>query len=82
MRSIHKQWRNDRGGKWDARIRWYHESEGVNIRLQCTTVDGVVNLYPKDKEEADALWDEFKENNVRPKDLPQEDPLPPNPFFQ
>ena len=64
MRSKIKMWRNGRGGDWSARITWY-EGDG-SIRLKLDTVDGVQNLYPKNREEANAIWEEFRENNVRP----------------
>ena len=73
MRSKIKMWRNGKGGQigavgeWDARITWY-EGSNDDIRLKMDTVDGVQNVYPKSREEADLLWEDFKELNQRPKE--------------
>lgn len=58
-----KQWRNAKGGKWTARITWFHKRDGqtmVDIRLRLETPDGETNVYPATAEEADAMWDAFK----------------------
>jgi hypothetical protein len=34
MRTLEKTWRNDRGGKWDARIIWYSNADDTDIRLK------------------------------------------------
>lgn len=59
-RSRKKMWRNGPGGRWTRRIIWFDDG-GQNIRLQCETPDGVTNLFPECKEEADCYWNDFKE---------------------
>ena len=61
MRSLHKSWQNDRGGKWDCRISWYQDS--VSIRLKLETTEGVLNKFykrPDQEEQAKQEWDKFK----------------------
>lgn len=61
MRSLHKEWQNDRGGKWTARIRWYEDD--ASIRLKFETVDGIFHkIYKRPEEEslASAAWEKFK----------------------
>lgn len=35
QRALRRAWRNDRGGRWTRRVRWYEfrSNEGVSIRL-------------------------------------------------
>ena len=86
MRVKIKMWRNGKGGQigavgeWNARITWY-QGPYDDIRLKIDTVDGVRNIFPKSREEADVIWEEFKENNQRPKDSSTDD-ISPNPFFK
>ena len=59
-------WRNDAYPHWDAKTSWYED--GDDIRLKIETDDGVRNIYPENREEADMIWEEFRENNQRPKE--------------
>ena len=65
MRSKIKSWQDLRSG-WSFRITWYED--GDDIRLKIETDDGVRNIYPENREEADMIWEDFKECNQRPKE--------------
>lgn len=64
-REKYKQWRNGKGGRWNARISWFHNrdenQEATNIRLRFENANGEWNVYPASKAEADKLWDAFKD---------------------
>jgi hypothetical protein len=64
-------WRNGRGGDWDARITWYQGPDD-DIRLKMDTTDGVRNVFPNSREEADVIWEDFRTNNQRPSEKPSE----------
>lgn len=63
MRQKHKQWRNGKGGQWNARITWYGEGKSCseNIRLSLEDCDHTINYFPKTLEEADHAWFMFKQ---------------------
>ena len=64
MRSFKRQWRNGRGGRWTARIRWYDDG-GSSVRLQAENQDGLRHLWPKSVAEAEEMWREFKQKHPR-----------------
>lgn len=70
MRQIYKQWKTPKGKEFTHRIRWYQEADCSNIRLQCETPEGLKNLYPKDKIEAQSIFDDFKATCQEPPQKP------------
>ena len=64
MRSLHRSWQDKRPG-WTRRIRWYSPGHpGQGIRLSLEDEYGMVNIYPADSIEAQALFDRFKLNQL------------------
>lgn len=67
----YKQWRNGRGGRWTCRITWYCKRRDddqrtmYDIRLRMETEEREWNEYPATLQEADRLWDKFKEDHPR-----------------
>jgi hypothetical protein len=59
MRALHKLWKTPRGG-FTHRIRWYQGAEASDIRLSIETPDGARNVFPKDRDEADGIWAQFR----------------------
>lgn len=65
-RSMLKEWKNGRGGRWTCRIRWYCQQGHApartpyNIRLALVNDIGEWNLYPETLEHANKVWSAFK----------------------
>lgn len=56
MRSRHRMWRNGPGGRWNVRLIWYHETPGVDIRLEINDRGRETNLYPVSEDQANDWW--------------------------
>lgn len=68
MRTQHKMWRNDRGGRWSTRIIWLaeggrEEEEHTNIRLKLTDCEMEISLYPTSVEHARQIWFMFRQGS-------------------
>ena len=48
-----------------VRITWFEDHEKNNIRLRLEDCEGVVNIYPINKEKAEHIWFMFR-NQVAP----------------
>jgi len=62
---LKKMYRNGRGGKWNARIQWYDQSDGLVTLV--TQIDGDIKRKPDMPVEiADAYWMTFRNSYPYP----------------
>ncbi len=59
QRQRHKEWQNARPG-FSARIIWFHEEVGVNIRLHLEDCEGARSVFPKTLSAAEDVFQKFK----------------------
>jgi len=68
-RSYHKGWQNKRPG-WTRRIKWYRSNRTHNpIRLELIDYYGKVNVYPRDEEHGNNIWERFIREEVSTRDF-------------